>query len=153
MDVELNLNSETVAQLGARAPLCVDPATSVRDVLTALADENTGTCLVCRDGALVGIFTERDAVRFMAARGGLETPIGEVMTSCPMTVRPHETIGAAIRKMSDGGYRRLPVIDDTGRPVGLVKVSAVVHYLVQHFPKAVYNLPPTAVQLQDREGP
>ena len=44
--------------------------------------------------------------------------------------------------MEKGGYRNLPVVDDAGRPVGILSVMRIVHYLVEHFPVAVYNLPP-----------
>jgi hypothetical protein len=64
-----------------------------------------------------------------------------------------ETVEAAIARMSLGGYRRLPVVDDQNRPVGLLKVSAILHYLVQHFPKYIYNLPPKSEHsTQHREG-
>jgi hypothetical protein len=55
--------------------------------------------------------------------------------------------------MSFGGYRRLPIVDDKGRPTGLLKVPGILHYLVEHFPNVVYNLPPTPHHsTQEREG-
>ena len=80
-------------------------------------------------------------------------PIETVMTRRPATICVTDTVEAAIAKMSLGGYRRLPVLDAEGRPIGLLKVSSILHYLVQHFPKFVYNLPPEPGQsCQDREG-
>ena len=47
-----------------------------------------------------------------------------------------------------------PIIDRLGRPLGILEVSGIVHYLVQHFPKTIYNLPPVAHPvMHDREGP
>jgi hypothetical protein len=44
--------------------------------------------------------------------------------------------------MSVGGFRRLPIVDDQGNVEGVLKVSGLLHYLVEHFPKVVYTLPP-----------
>ena len=44
--------------------------------------------------------------------------------------------------MAEGGYRRLPIVDELGRPTGIVKVEGIMHYLVEHFPTVIHNLPP-----------
>jgi CBS domain-containing protein len=121
----------------------VAPAQSVADVAALMRREQTGCLLVCDGDRLVGIFTERDLLRRVLAPGKpLTTPVGECMTPNPVVVHPKEPIGAAVRRMEEGGYRHLPVVDDAGRPVGLLSVKRIVHYLVEHFPVIVYNLPP-----------
>jgi CBS domain-containing protein len=59
-----------------------------------------------------------------------------------VVVQPLDSIGAAVRRMEECGYRHLPVVDETGRPVGILSVRRIIHYLVEHFPATVYNLPP-----------
>lgn len=153
MDIQLNLSTETVTQAHASAPVCVEPHLSVREVLQLLKQHRTGSVLICRDGAVVGIFTERDALRLMASHAVLDTPIESVMTADPKTLRADDTVANAITRMSAGGYRRLPIVDEQGRPQGLVKASGVMRYLVEHFPKTVYNQPPVAqTPTHDREG-
>ena len=142
MDIELSLMTETVAQAAPVEPVCVSPQLSLRRVLEVLRRGGQSVALVCRDGALVGVFTERDALRVMAQNIDLSTSIEQMMTPRPITVHAREKIGNAVQKMATGGYRRLPIVDDAGRPVGLVHVSGIVHYLVEHFPKTIYNLPP-----------
>jgi CBS domain-containing protein len=44
--------------------------------------------------------------------------------------------------MEEGGYRHLPVIDQAGRPLGVLSVKRIVHYLAEHFPSTIYNQPP-----------
>ena len=66
VDFQLNLNAETVARLDALPPVCVEPGLTVREVLKQLQARRRGTILVCREGLLVGIFTERDALKLMA---------------------------------------------------------------------------------------
>lgn len=152
--IELNLNSEKVERLLDGPPLCVEPSTSVRDVLTLLKQNNQGSVLICRQQKLIGIFSERDALRYLARQGNLDAPVEQHMSASPITIRAGDSVAEAVRRMVQGGYRRLPVVNAQDVPLGIVKVSAIVHYLVQHFPKTVYNLPPQAgVAVLEREGP
>jgi CBS domain-containing protein len=153
VDIRLNLQSESVEHAAPAEPLTVEPDTPVRDVLALLKEHNVGSLLICREGVLVGIFTERDALRLMAKDADLTVPIESVMVADPVTCHAESTVAAAIQEMSAGGYRRLPIVDDEGRAIGVIKTSGIVHYLVEHFPSAVYNLPPvTEPGTQEREG-
>lgn len=142
MVFRLHLDTETVGHIDMPLPLCVESHVSVRTVLEEMKRQGRGCVLVCQEGKLTGIFTERDALHRIASGASLDLPILEAMTSEPASIRATETVKTAIARMSEGGYRRLPVIDDQGRPLGLLKVTAILHYLVQHFPRFVYNLPP-----------
>ena len=142
MDFHLNLNTETVAETHPSKPLSVSPQTTVGEVFALLKRERTGGVLICREGILVGIFTERDALKLMAGTCDMQAPIATVMTPRPVTVHQHETVSSAINRMASGGYRRLPMVNDTGKPIGIVKVSGILRYLVEHFPRAIYTLPP-----------
>ena len=154
MDLGQNLNSESAQNAGVLSPLCVGPQTPVREVLALLKRSRRGELLVCRDDHLVGIFTERDALRLLATRQDLDVPVEQFMASDPVTISAKDTVGTAVSRMSANGYRRLPIVDASGRPVGLVNVAGVIHWLVEHFPQAVYNLPPTPnPTTQEREGP
>ena len=153
MELRLNLESDTVEEMHASAPVCVAVETSVRDVLQLLKDDKTGGALVLEKGKLVGIFTERDALKLMAGGGRLDVPIRDVMITQPVSVKVGDSVASAIRKMSHGGYRRLPMVDGEGRPAGTVKASSILRYLVEHFPQSVYNLPPAPDNVnKDREG-
>jgi CBS domain-containing protein len=142
VDLEVSLTTETVAQLGPVPPLCVEPETTVRATLDLLKSKAAGSAMICRDGAPLGIFTERDALRLMAHGSSLDAPIESAMVRDPVTVKLTDSVAAAVRKMAAGGYRRLPVVDEHGKLVGKISVPAIMRLLVEHFPKAVYNLPP-----------
>jgi CBS domain-containing protein len=133
--------------------VCVDIGATATAALELLQREKRGCCLVCRDGRLAGVFTERDAVRLMSEGNSLDVPIDQVMSSEPVALSATDTVGDAIAKMSHGGFRQLPIVDLEGRPIGVLKVSGILHYLVEHFPKVVYNLPPVPHHTtQQREG-
>ena len=153
MDFQLNLDSETVEHAHPGKPICVDCQVTIRQVFESLKEHGRGAVLICRDGAIEGIFTERDALRLMADGADLDLRIEEVMVRTPVTLSSRDTVGKAIAMMSKGGYRRLPIVNGENQPVGIVKVSGILHYLVEHFPKVVYTLPPSPHHAtQEREG-
>ncbi len=118
-----------------------------------LQEARTGAAMICIDGKLVGVFTERDALQLLADSANLDVPVSEVMIRHPVTVLKTDTVAKAILLMSGGGFRRLPIVDDQGLVQGVLKVSSLLHYLVEHFPKIVHTLPPAPhYKSADREG-
>src|SRR5579884_1171810 len=143
MDLVKNLKIDSVSRLHPTPPWQVGAGQPVADALALMRREGVGCVLVVAAERLVGIFTERDLLRRVLAAGRpLTTPVAECMTPEPVVVHPKEPIGAAVRRMEEGGYRHLPVVDEFGRPAGVLSVKRIVHYLVEHFPAIVYNLPP-----------
>jgi CBS domain-containing protein len=153
MDLARNLKVESVSRLHPTPPRMLRPTQTVADAVALMRHEQVGCVLVCEDQRIVGIFTERDLMRRVMAPGmPLTLPLSECMTPDPVTVHPKEPIGSAVRRMEEGGYRHLPVVDG-GKPVGILSVKRIVHYLVEHFPGTVYNLPPDPGAVhQEREG-
>lgn len=153
MDFHLNLNTETVAETRPGKPLIVSPQATIGEVFLLLQEHRTGSVLICRESVLIGIFTERDALKLMANGCDFHAPIATVMTSRPVTVHMHETVSSAINRMASGGLRRLPMVNDVGKPIGMVKVSGILRYLVEHFPRAIYTLPPEPKpRMTERDG-
>lgn len=153
MDFQLHLETETVDHCYPAKPLCAAPDDSLRTVLRLLRETRTGAAMICIEGKLLGIFTERDALKVLADNTNLDAPVSSVMVRNPTTIRKTDTVAKAIALMSAGGFRRLPIVDDEGKVTGLVKVSGILHYLVEHFPKVVYTLPPAPHhKMEEREG-
>jgi CBS domain-containing protein len=150
---QLNLDTETVAQCQPAVVICVEPTASAGEALRHMKDNNRGAVLICRDQVAVGIFTERDALRMMAAGTSFDTPIEQVMTANPVVLHAGDKVAKAITLMAQGGYRRLPIVDGQGHPMGIIKVEGILHYLADHFPATIYNLPPEPHHsFQMREG-
>lgn len=103
----------------------MSPGASVQEACAALHERRAGAVLVVEDGALRGIFTGRDAVTCLAR--GLDperTLLGQVMTANPCCISPECSAIDAMRLMSDGGFRHLPVTQG-GAVVGLVSRYAL----------------------------
>ena len=132
----------------------VSPDVTVGSVLQILQSTDHGSVLVQdENGTLVGIFTERDAIRHMAEGLKPDQPIRSLMTTQVATLNEQDTVETAVTRMARNGYRRLPVVGDSGKPSGLLNASHVLRYLVDHIPATIYNLPPEPNQPhQHREG-
>jgi CBS domain-containing protein len=151
MELTRNLKTESVSRLYPTPPRRVTPEQTVADTVALMREHRVGCVLVCAGEQLVGLFTERDLMRRVLAAGRpFSLPVTAVMTPDPVVVQPKDPIGVAIRKMEEGGYRHLPVVDASGRPVGILSVKRIVHYLVEHFPATIYNLPPDPSKFSDK---
>jgi CBS domain-containing protein len=84
--------------------------------------EGVGSIPVCEDGKLVGIVTDRDiAMRVVAGgRDPQQTRIQDVMTRDPESVSADEPITRALEVMESRQVRRIPVIDGSGKLVGII---------------------------------
>jgi len=143
IELARNLKVESVSRLHPTAPHCLPTHATVEQAVVLMRQRKVGCLLVTEGERLVGVFTERDLLRRVLAAGQpLSLPLGSVFTPNPVTVRPDDPIGVAVGRMEEGGHRHLPVVDATGRPTGVLSVKRIVHYLVEHFPSAIYNLPP-----------
>jgi CBS domain-containing protein len=154
MELARNLKIECVSRLQPTRPLLLDRDCPVAGAVGLMRKHRVGCLLITENKKLVGVFTERDLLnRVIAAGRGLDTPVGEVMTPDPVTVQAQDSIRQAIKRMEEGNYRHLPVLDGAGRPVGILSVKRIVHYLVEHFPATIYNLPPDPQAYpKEREG-
>lgn len=143
MDFQLHLETESVEQAHPTKPVCVLPEDSIRHVMRVLKSSATSAAMVCRDGKLDGIFTERDALRHLADGSDLDVPVSTAMVKEPVTIRMSDSVGKAIGLMSSGKFRQIPIVDSQDHVIGVVGVAGVLRYLVEHFPRIIYTLPPS----------
>ncbi len=101
--------------------LTAPPETTVSSAAKQMADKNVGAVLVVENGDLIGIFSERDAVFRVIAKGldAVTTRLIDVMTASPKTLDASKTYGHALLLMQENGFRHVPVTEN-GRPVGIV---------------------------------
>jgi CBS domain-containing protein len=106
----------------------IDPTVTIAHVVDVLAQHRIGAVLVM-DGAeqLLGIVSERDIVRCMAANGArtLEMTAGQLMTRALQFAHPETTVAEAMQMMTVGRFRHMPVMDRTTL-VGLISIGDVV---------------------------
>jgi CBS domain-containing protein len=149
-----SLRTDRVSQIRLRNVCITPPEQSIEKTMACMISRRSGCALVVKDQKLQGIFTERDFLsRVVARQLELSRPVAEVMTASPVTIEQHASMQTAIEVLQTHGYRHLPVIAESGEPVGVLSVKDIMHYLVEYFPRNVYNLPPTPTLTQPaREG-
>src|SRR5262249_39745511 len=129
MDLARNLKIDSVSRLTPSPPLRAAPTETVAEAVARMRQANVGCLLVCQSQRLGGLFNPRGLFRrVLAAAQPLPLPVGQFMTTNPVTVQAKDPIAVAVRRMEEGGYRHLPVVDEKGRPVGMLSVKRIVHY-------------------------
>jgi CBS domain-containing protein len=157
---DAELLREPVSVLRVRSPLVLAMTSTVTEAVRAMQAGQAGCVLITDDGTpdskVNGIFTERDVLNRIVDRGRnpAQLPLAEVMTPDPETLSVRSAVAYALNKMSVGGFRHIPVVDDEMRPAFVVSVRDVVEFLVEAFPREILNLPPVeGVKAQQaREG-
>ena len=122
---------KTVAQILKAKPtqdiFSASPKMTVFDAIKLMSEKNIGALLVTDGDKIVGIFTERDYARKIALKGhsSRSTPVGDIMTSHVMYVRPSQTNEECMALMTDNRIRHLPVMDQ-GKLIGILSIGDLV---------------------------
>jgi CBS domain-containing protein len=95
-----------------RVVLTASSGTTVAEAASLMAQRRVGSALIVEEGRLRGIFTERDIVKALSQDGSaVNQAIGHWMTHRPQTITSEATLEEARRRMLDGNFRHLPVVD------------------------------------------
>jgi arabinose-5-phosphate isomerase len=118
---------------------------TVRQVLVRVSvpGRRTGATMLVDDaGRLTGIFTDSDLARLFEQHrdAALDAPIDSVMTCEPLHVVQGALMSEAVALMAQRKISELPVVDDAGRPLGLIDITDIVGL----FPQQTNEVPPVA---------
>jgi len=104
----------------------------VVEALRQMRDNRVRSVLVIDDDVLVGIVTQGDCAIKVLLPGldAKQTPVGQVMTSDPVTVKPGDQVEGCMAIMTARGFRHLPVLD-TGKVVGVISIGDVVKDIIR----------------------
>jgi CBS domain-containing protein len=144
-----------VRDVKRRTWLAMDEDVAVSVAAKEMVSRRIGSVMVTRSEKLVGILTERDLLNEMVENpfNPRETSLSKMMRTGVVVLSCEDTVARAIHRMSQGGHRRLPIVDDQNRPVGLVSVRDIVDYLAVLFPHKILTLPPGSQKIPTtREG-
>ena len=133
-ELPMKLNDTIGVLLGCRPErkvLSIEPEQSVYEALQMLAKYDIGVLLVCKEGRLVGIFSERDYARkgILGGHTSRETTVGQLMTSPVISVNPKHTVDECMTLMTQHDFRHLPVVqnDDV---VGVISIGDLVKWVI-----------------------
>lgn len=106
--------------------LTVAPEDTLGEVAERMTSKNVGAVIVKDHGRLIGILSERDMLRAMAARVHTsDARVRQFMTPDPITAAPDLDLDDAAQIMLDNGFRHLPVVDGSN-VLGVVSLRRVL---------------------------
>ena len=104
-----------------------ETSTSVVEAAKLMKSEDVGSLPVTEDGRLIGMVTDRDIAIRVVAEGNdpQSVTVGEVASRDVVTVDPQQGLDEALRLMAKHQVRRLPVVEEDGRLVGILAQADV----------------------------
>lgn len=116
--------AQSLREVMSTDPVTLSVTTTAQDAAQTMREAGIGDVIVLDESdSLCGIVTDRDlALRLVAEGKSTDTPIGDLCTRDPVTLAPDDSVGDAVKMMSEKAIRRLPIIEN-GRPVGVVSLG------------------------------
>jgi CBS domain-containing protein len=114
---------KTCQDIMTEQPVCCAPEETVQQAAGLMKEQNVGSLPVCDSGKrLAGIITDRDIALKVVAEGRdpRNTPIRDVMTTEVFTCRPQDSLEDALQTMRKQQVRRIPIVDQDRRVVGII---------------------------------
>ncbi|HVL67091.1 MAG TPA: CBS domain-containing protein [Vicinamibacterales bacterium] len=118
------------SEVMTREPACCEPGESIVRAATMMKREDVGALPVVEsheDKKLIGIVTDRDIVVKVLAEGAPvdRATVRDAMTTNPAMCRESDDVERAVQVMSDRQVRRMPIVDEQGRLVGIIAQADV----------------------------
>ena len=102
----------------------VGPDQTAREAAGFMLSADTGSIPVCENDRVIGMITDRDiAVRGIATGKGPDCSVRDLMSKDIVCARESDDVESVARQMADAQVRRLPVLDDSDRLVGMVSLG------------------------------
>jgi CBS domain-containing protein len=108
-----------------RDPVVVKPDSTVKDAARMMRDRDIGAVLVAERDQLIGVLTDRDiVVRGVADKSDpASLKVADILSKEVESVKAADSVDKAVKKMRSKALRRMPVVDDHGKPVGMVAIG------------------------------
>ena len=122
--------AKTIRDLMTSNPSTIEPDKTVADAAKLMRDEDAGLIPIVEGQKLAGTITDRDiAIRVVAeGKDPQSSTVRDVMTSRLVTVDPDQDLDEALRLMAEHQVRRLPVVEEDGRLVGIVAQADIAKH-------------------------
>src|ERR1041385_6676915 len=122
--------SQHIRDVMTSDPSTVERNASIVDAARVMKQTDAGVVPVTENGRLTGMVTDRDiAIRVVAeGKDPQSTTVREVASTDLVTVDPQQDLDEALRLMAKHQVRRLPVVEEDGRLVGVVAQADVARY-------------------------
>ena len=117
---------QSVRDAMTSSPKTISTSTTAHEAARLMKSEDVGALPIVEGDKLVGVVTDRDlAVRVLAEGKSPDTAVSEIASKDVVTVDPDQTLEEAARLMAEHQVRRLPVVEEDGRLVGVLAQADV----------------------------
>jgi CBS domain-containing protein len=117
---------QSVRNAMTSSPKTIGPSTTAQEAARLMKSEDVGALPIVAGDKLVGVVTDRDlAIRVLAEGKSSDTIVSEIASKDIVTVDPDQTLEDAARLMAEHQVRRLPVVEEDGRLVGVLAQADV----------------------------
>ncbi|MGE3859874.1 MAG: CBS domain-containing protein [Nitrososphaeraceae archaeon] len=149
MDITENIKNITVSNVMTSKVITVTEKQTLKELSKLMYQRNIGGIIIEKDippnnssdeGDPIGIITERDIARLVAFSSNLstDTPTSEIMSSPLITINQNSSIKDASDLMQQHNIRRLPVLDNKGKLVGIITAKDILKAMIDLL-KSVMN--------------
>jgi CBS domain-containing protein len=147
--VEDSFQTDPISALGLSPPVSIGRDASVGAALDAVQRHGVGYVLVIDEGGRpAGMMSEREVLMKLVARDVKYDENVEKFANRELrTLTSRDPIARAIDIMNEGGERNIPIVDDEGKAVAVLRTLDIIDFLAEAFPAQVRNLPPRPHQL------
>ena len=116
-----------VSQIVTRPLITIAAGRTVLDAAKLLLEQNIGLLVIIQDSTkVVGVISERDIIRTIASGRPLSMPVDDVCTKRVVTVHGNSDVAEAAKAMNKNTIRHVVVVDDKGKPIGVVSMRDLV---------------------------
>jgi len=119
-----------VSDVMSKMLLTVEATMGLADAARQMHERQVGAVLVLTNERVAGILTERDVLRAVAIGDVTGTRVAAWMTHDPESIGPEDSTSHAASVMIHGGFRHLPVVDESGGPIGIVSIRDLVRVTI-----------------------
>lgn len=134
--------THSIKEISMPSVIALDDSTALGDIVKLMQDKKIGSVVLTSQGELSGILTERDLLmKVLGIHDNWKAlKASEVMTKEPQSLQADDEIAYVLNNMHVGGYRHVPIVDGSEKPIGMVSIKDVVSWILDHFPQEITNL-------------
>ncbi|MBT3984117.1 MAG: CBS domain-containing protein [Bacteriovoracaceae bacterium] len=133
---------EPISELRMPAVKAVEESTTIEAAIKIMQENHFGSLIIIKNGKLSGIVTERDILMKACLKidNWSKTPVSQIMTADPVSLQATDMIAHVLHNMHVGGFRHIPIVNESGEPISLVSIKDIVSFVIEHFPPEIINV-------------
>lgn len=134
--------TKAISCIKSPSVITLDEETTLGDTVKLMQDKKIGSVVLTKDSELSGIITERDLLmKVLGLKDDWKSlKAKDIMTKNPQSLQSGDELAYVLNNMHVGGYRHVPIVDESNKPTSMISIKDVVSWVLDHFPQEITNL-------------